>query len=70
MLKKLHKIRTCLHKKCMLENPHTFLMKTGSKFLDIRQYACEISIQSDEKSDCASESLWFLDVTIILSPLL
>ena len=54
----------------MLENPHTFLMKTGSKFLDIRQYACEISIQSDEKSDCASESLWFLDVTIILSPLL
>ena len=25
---------------------------------------CEISIQSDEKSDCASEALWFLEVTL------
>jgi hypothetical protein len=26
----------------------------AQKFLDIRQYACEISIQSDEKSCCVS----------------
>ena len=24
----------------------------AQKFLDIRQYACKISVQSDEKSDC------------------
>ena len=40
------------------------LRHLAHKFLDIRQYACEISIQSDEKSDCASKALWFLDVTI------
>jgi hypothetical protein len=27
---------------------------SAQKFLDIRQYACEISIQSDEKSCCVS----------------
>ena len=37
------------------------------KFLDIRQYACEILVQSDEKSDGASEALWFLEVPITKS---
>ena len=47
------------------------------KFLDIR-HVCkfllcknfEISIQSYEKSDCASEALWFLEVTLIVITLL
>ena len=45
-----HKARlTALYEICL----HIF-RHLAQKFLDIRQYACEISIQSDEKSDYAS----------------
>ena len=45
-----HKARlTTLHKTCLHFSRHP-----AQKFLDIRQYACEISVQSDEKTDFAS----------------
>ncbi len=47
-----HKDRlTALHVICL----HIF-RQIVQKFLDIRQYACVISVQSDEKSDCASDA--------------
>ena len=36
------------------------------KFLDIRQYACEIYAQSAEKSDCASAPQSLCGVALIL----
>ena len=45
-----HKARlTTLHKICLHFSRHP-----AQKSLDIRQYACEISVQSDEKTDFAS----------------
>ena len=45
-----HKVRlTALHEICL----HIF-RHSAQKFLDIRQYAFGISVQSDEKSDFAS----------------
>ena len=40
---------TALHKIC----GHIF-RHSAQKFLEIRQYVCELSVQSDEKSDFAS----------------
>ena len=37
------------------------------KFLDIRQYACEISMQSDEKSNCVSAAQSLCGVALKLS---
>ncbi len=45
-----HKARlTTLHKICL-----HFFRHLAQKSLDIRQYACKISVQSDEKTDFAS----------------
>jgi hypothetical protein len=40
----------------------------AQKSLDIRKYACEISIQSDEKSYCASAQQSLCGVALNLSP--
>ncbi len=39
----------------------------AQKFLDIRQYACEISIQSDEKSDGAIHTQSLCGIAFILT---
>ncbi len=38
---------------------------TAQKFLAILQYACKISVQSDEKSDCVSAAQSLCEVALI-----
>ena len=58
---KPHKARlTALHEICL----HIF-RHLAQKSLDIRQYACELSIQSDEKSVCASFAQALCSVALV-----
>ena len=52
---------TAQHASCL----HIF-RHLAQKFLDRRQPACEISIQSDEKSDCATYALDLISASLTL----
>ena len=54
---------TAQYVSCLHIFPHL-----AQKFLDRRQPACEISIQSDEKSDCAIYALDLISASLNLKP--
>ena len=55
-----HKARlTALYRICLRFSRHL-----AQKLLDIRQYACVVFIQSDEKIDCASPAQSLCGITL------